>query len=113
MVVLGDGRLGQLVARVMMLHTRKLLLVGRHGEKLQAAEKRGIQTCKADGFVARRRADVVVDGKVALELKAVEHLLAVHEAQLLTYLRLGSYKVGLLLNFNVPVLKDGLKRMVL
>ena len=59
------------------------------------------------------RADLVVDGKVALELKAVEHLLAVHEAQLLTYLRLGSYRVGLLINFNVPVLKDSLKRMVL
>ncbi len=59
------------------------------------------------------RADVVIDGKIVLELKAAETLLAIHEAQLLTYLRLGGYRVGLLINFNVPVLKDGLKRMVL
>ena len=59
------------------------------------------------------RADVVVEGKVVVELKAVEKLLPVHEAQLLTYLRLGDYRIGLLLNFNVPLLKDGLKRMIL
>jgi len=57
--------------------------------------------------------DIVVDDKVVLELKAVEELLPVHEAQLLSYLRLGGYKIGLLLNFHAPVLKDGLKRMVL
>ncbi len=43
----------------------------------------------------------------------ISTLLPVHEAQLLTYLRLGGFKVGLLINFNVPVLKDGLKRMIL
>lgn len=57
--------------------------------------------------------DVVVDQKVVLELKAVERLLPVHEAQLLTYLKLGGYRVGLLINFNVPVLKGGVKRLVL
>lgn len=57
--------------------------------------------------------DVVVDGKVVLELKAVERVLPIHEAQLLTYLKLGGYQVGLLINFNVPVLKDGVKRLVL
>lgn len=57
--------------------------------------------------------DVVVDRKVVLELKAVETLLPIHEAQLLTYLKLGNYRVGLLINFNVPVLKDGIKRLVL
>ena len=57
--------------------------------------------------------DVVVDQKVVLELKAVERLLPIHEAQLLTYLKLGGYRVGLLMNFNVAVLKDGVKRLVL
>ncbi|HLY62631.1 MAG TPA: GxxExxY protein [Terriglobia bacterium] len=57
--------------------------------------------------------DVVVEGKVLLELKTVDRLLPIHEAQLLTYLRLAQIKTGLLLNFNVPVLRDGIKRMVL
>ncbi len=59
------------------------------------------------------RLDVVVEDKVVLELKCVEGLLAIHEAQLLTYLRLTGCKVGLLINFNVAVLKNGLKRKVL
>jgi len=58
------------------------------------------------------RIDLLVDHKVVAELKAVERLLPVHEAQLLTYLRLSNMKVGLLINFNVPILKDGIKRMV-
>lgn len=59
------------------------------------------------------REDVIVEGAVLVELKAVERVLAVHEAQLLTYLRLSAIRVGLLLNFNVPVLKDGIVRRVL
>ena len=51
-------------------------------------------------------------GRLVVELKAVEKLIPVHEAQLLTYLRLTNTRVGLLINFNVPVLKNGLKRMV-
>jgi GxxExxY protein len=50
--------------------------------------------------------------RLVVELKAVERLMPVHQAQLLTYLRLSRTHVGLLINFNVPVLKDGLKRMV-
>ena len=59
------------------------------------------------------RLDVVVEKSVILELKSVEKTLPIHEAQLLTYLRLSGLKVGLLLNFNTPVLKDGIKRMIL
>jgi len=59
------------------------------------------------------RLDLVVQDRVVLELKCVEKQLPIHEAQLLTYMRLGGYKVGLLLNFNVPVLKDGIVRRVL
>ena len=56
--------------------------------------------------------DVVVENIIILELKACEKIEPIHEAQLLTYLKLSGMKVGLLINFNVPVLKDGIKRLV-
>jgi GxxExxY protein len=56
--------------------------------------------------------DVVVEDLVIVELKAVEQILPVHTAQLLTYLKLSKKQVGLLINFNVEVLKKGLKRVV-
>jgi len=59
------------------------------------------------------RIDILVDNRVVLELKSVEKVLPVHEAQLLTYLKLTGIKTGLLLNFNVPLMKDGIKRFVL
>ena len=59
------------------------------------------------------RIDVVVADRVIVELKSVEKILPVHEAQLLTYLRLSGLRVGFLINFNVPVLKDGIVRRVL
>ena len=58
------------------------------------------------------RLDLLVADKVITEIKAVETLLPIHEAQLLTYLRLTGLRVGLLINFNVPVLKSGIRRMV-
>ena len=58
------------------------------------------------------RMDFVVEERLVLELKAVERLLAVHKAQLLTYLKLSGHKTGLLFNFNEVVLKDGLVRIV-
>jgi GxxExxY protein len=59
------------------------------------------------------RADLVVDGTILVEIKAIDSLLAIHEAQLLSYLKLGGWKVGLLINFNVELLKYGLRRRVL
>jgi GxxExxY protein len=59
------------------------------------------------------RLDFLVKRVVALEPKAVDTLQPIHEAQLLTYLKLGGWTVGLLINFNVPVLRDGIKRVVL
>ena len=56
--------------------------------------------------------DVVVGGLVVVELKSVDRIEAIHEAQLLTYLRLSKMKLGILINFNVPVLKNGIKRIV-
>jgi GxxExxY protein len=58
------------------------------------------------------RLDLLVQDSVLLELKAVEKILPVHEAQLITYLKLGGWQVGLLINFNVPVLKEGIIRKV-
>jgi GxxExxY protein len=57
------------------------------------------------------RVDLMVNKNVILELKSVSKLLPIHEAQLLTYLKLANIKFGLLINFNVPLLKDGIKRM--
>lgn len=59
------------------------------------------------------RIDLVVGNRVVVELKSVHEILPVHEAQLLTYMRLTNIHVGLLINFNVPVLKQGIKRRVL
>ncbi len=60
-VVLGDGRLGQLVARAIKSRAGRLLLVGKHAHKLEAAEKQGIQTAPVEQFLTRGRADVVVE----------------------------------------------------
>ena len=59
------------------------------------------------------RLDLLVANTVVVEIKAVESLLPIHEAQLLTYLKLGGWKVGLLINFNVSVLRTGIRRRVL
>jgi GxxExxY protein len=59
------------------------------------------------------RIDLVIDDKVAVELKSVDKILPIHQAQLLTYLRLSSLRVGLLMNFNVRMLKDEILRRVL
>jgi GxxExxY protein len=58
------------------------------------------------------RIDLIVEDTVVVELKAVEKLLPVHQAQVITYLRLTGKPVGLLINFNVPLLKDGIKRLI-
>lgn len=59
------------------------------------------------------RLDFLVAETVVVEIKACDSLLPIHQAQLLTYMKLGGWKVGLLINFQVPVLKKGIKRLVL
>ena len=59
------------------------------------------------------RADLVVEQRLLVELKAVERILPIHQAQVLTYLKLSGVRTGLLLNFNTKVLKDGIKRFVI
>jgi GxxExxY protein len=58
------------------------------------------------------RLDLLVEGLVVVEVKAIDKLAEIHRAQLLSYLKLGGYRLGYLLNFNVPRMKDGIIRMV-
>ncbi len=59
------------------------------------------------------RIDILIEGRVLIELKAVETVLPIHEAQLMTYMKLSGIRVGLLINFNVRTLKDGLIRRII
>ena len=59
------------------------------------------------------RIDLLVNGQLIVELKSIEQLLKIHEAQILTYMKLANVKTGLLINFNVPILKKGIKRFLL
>ena len=86
-------------------------LVNKHG--LSVSRQKGIpviwKTIRLDlGF----RSDLIVEDKVIVELKSVETLPLVYPKQVLTHLKLTNLKLGLLINFNVPLLKDGIKRIV-
>ena len=78
--------------------------------KLQVELPVGYKQIKLDcGY----RIDVLIDGQLIVELKSLDQLLKIHEAQLLTYMKLAKVRIGLLINFNVEVLKKGIKRFVL
>jgi GxxExxY protein len=62
--------------------------------------------------IGKKRIDFIVGGRLVRELKAVEALAPVHSAQLRTYLKITKCKLGLLINFNIPILKDGIKRII-
>jgi len=88
----------------------------------QELELRGIRyrtevelpvTCKGVRLDCGYRMDLLVDETVVVELKSIDATQPIHEAQLLTYLRLSGKRVGLLINFNVPLLKEGITRRVL
>ena len=64
-------------------------------------------------LLCEQRLDFVVGGSIVVEIKSVEHLTTLHDAQLLNYMRVAHLRIGLLMNFNVAVLRDGLKRKVL
>ena len=59
------------------------------------------------------RLDLLVEGCIVVEIKAVEQVIPVHKAQMLTYLKLTGHRLGFLINFNVPLIRDGIKRIVL
>ena len=87
---------------------RELVLRGMSVERQKAVplEYKGITL--GEGF----RLDLLVNDQLVVEVKSVEGILAIHEAQLLTYLRLADKRLGLLINFNEQVLKEGVKRVV-
>ena len=58
------------------------------------------------------RIDLLVEGRIVVELKSIELLAPIHETIILTYLRLSGHRIGLLINFNVAVLKDGVRRFI-
>jgi GxxExxY protein len=104
--VLGPGLLESVYERCL---SRELELRGIVNERqvLLPVVYKGIHL--EEGY----RIDILVERKVVVEVKAVDAIAPVHEAQLLTYLRLSNIHVGLLLNFHVALIKDGIKRMVL
>ena len=83
----------------------------RHGLRVERQYPVPIQYDGID-FEEGFRADLLVDGRVIVEIKSVEKLAPVHTQQVLTYLRLGGFQLGLLLNFGAGMLKDGMKRIV-
>ena len=104
--VLGPGLL-ESAYEACLCHELKLRGLSFESQVELPVEYKGIRI--GSGY----KVDVIVEDTVVLELKCVESLLPVHDAQLLTYLRLSGKKVGLLLNFFVPVLKSGIRRLVL
>jgi GxxExxY protein len=76
-------------------------------------EKQFVYTYKESDIRFDFRIDFVVDNKVIIELKSVSGLNSLHGAQILTYMKLSGIKTGLLINFNVPFVKDGIQRFVL
>jgi GxxExxY protein len=84
----------------------------RHGLRVEA-EKRMPVVYDGIELECGYRIDLLVEDAVVVELKAVEKLEPVHTAQLLTYLKLSGHSIGLILNFNVRLLRDGIRRVVL
>ena len=115
---------GQIIDAAMRVHTAlgPGLLEGAYEACLKyELEKRGLKVKQQVGLPViydgvridlGYRLDLLVENEVIVELKAVETLSPVHEAQLLAYLKLSGKKIGLLINFNVSRLKDGIRRMV-
>ena len=102
---LGPGLLEK-TYRTCLQHELELQGIRVDAEVPIAINYRGIEV------EASYRADLIVERSVLLELKAVEKLLPIHSMQTLTYLRLAQLPIGLLINFNVPSLKDGVRRFM-
>ena len=102
---LGPGLLESAYSRCLMLELRAASLSATRGMPLSL-------TYRGLDLGAVYFLDILVNDMVIVEIKSVSALLTVHTAQLITYLRLMQKPVGLLINFNVPVLKNGIKRVV-
>ena len=102
--ILGPGLLESAYEEC-LCHELKLREVSFERQKALPIEYKGIE------LECGYRLDIVMGNSLIVELKSCESLEPIHEAQLLTYLKLTEIKIGLLINFNVPVLKDGIKRL--
>ena len=102
---LGPGLLESSYERC-LVHELTLRGISAERQKPQPICYKGLEL--EEGY----RLDVLVEGQVVLELKVVDTFTNLHTAQLLTYLKLSGCRLGYLINFNVPVLKDGIKRIV-
>ncbi len=102
---LGPGLLESAYQSCLTFELKQLGLKVKEQESLPVVYKQVKLDC---GY----RLDLVVEDEIIVEIKAVEKLLPIHEAQLLSYLRLAKKRVGILMNFHVTVLKNGLKRIV-
>lgn len=115
---------GEVLKSAMKVHTSlgpgllesvyELCLVHELSKSGLKAERQVALPVRYDGLEINGgfRVDILVGGLVVIEVKAVETLLPVHKSQLLTYLRLSGCKLGYLLNFNIPHMRDGIKRVV-
>ena len=102
---LGPGLLESVYADALSFELRQIGLTVQHQQELRVIYK-------GQELPGSFRVDLVVDGSVIIELKAVEKLLPVHEAQLLTYLKLANKKLGLLINFNSTQIRNSVRRVV-
>ena len=102
---LGPGLLESIYARAVCL--------GLDAQSMPFEAEKQFAVFYRGQLLCHQRLDLVVAGQLVVEIKAVERLNPVHHAQLLSYLRVSNLRVGLLMNFNVPVLQDGLRRIVL
>lgn len=93
---------------------KELLVHKLRSEGLNVEKEKRIQM-KSEGILVKcaYRMDLLIEGKLVIEIKSVNALHPVHVAQLLTYLRIGGYPLGLLFNFNVLHLRNGIKRVIL
>ena len=103
--ILGPGLL-ESVYEECLSHELKVVQIPFERQKELPIEYKGVKlSC---GY----RIDLLVDGRVIVEIKSCDTILPIHEAQLLTYLKLTGLKIGLLINFNVPTLKEGIRRII-
>jgi GxxExxY protein len=91
----------------------RALVIDFIAEKIPCEHQRPIEIYYRGQLLCTHRLDLVIADRVVIEVKCVERFHPVHHAQLLGYLRASKLRVGLLVNFNVPVLRDGVKRIVL
>jgi GxxExxY protein len=102
---LGPGLLETIYSRAVVLELK--------ASHIQFELEKPIPVRYRGELLCHQRLDLMVEDRLVLELKSVEHLDSIHVAQVLSYLRISGVRLGLLINFNVSILKDGVRRVIL